>query len=109
MSNISPISIQQILQMGSHTEKLQQTIQNLPHAIGQQQNEERKVADEAKRTSVQNMDNSNSANSINPDGAKKKRLRVRRKAIPATESEETCGGKFFAESRNQGNSIDLIV
>ncbi len=109
MSNISPISIQQILQMGTATEKLQHTMQHLPHTTGHQQNEERKMADEIKRTSVQTPDNSNPSNIVTPDGRRKKQLQVRKKGASSDDEEDKSARKIIAETKNQGKTIDLMV
>ena len=43
------VNTQQILQMGSHTEKLQQTLQNLPNVVGQQVDKERELEEKLKK------------------------------------------------------------
>jgi len=79
MSEISPVNIQHIVQMGTATEKLQHSLQNLPHAHGQNQKEERKIADELKRLSVQKSELSNQSNNIDPDGAGGNQFRKKNK------------------------------
>jgi len=53
MPTALPVNTQQVLQMGSHTEKLQHTMQNLPTVVAQQADKERQLADELKRVQVQ--------------------------------------------------------
>ena len=52
MPTTLPVNTQQVLQMGSHTEKLQHTMQNLPTVVAQQVDKERQLADELKRVQV---------------------------------------------------------
>ena len=51
------VNTQQIMQMGTHTEKLQHTIQSLPNVTAQQANAVREITDEIKRTEVQDLEN----------------------------------------------------
>ena len=53
MPTTPPVNTQQVLQMGTNTEKVQQTIQSLPNVTAQQMNKEREVSDELKRSQVQ--------------------------------------------------------
>jgi hypothetical protein len=98
------VNTQQIMQMGTHTEKLQQTIQTLPNVTAQQANAEREVTDEMKGTEVQDPENAYFIEETDPKTGAKKRVRVlRKKIIPEEEqleSEETLppegdhGGKI---------------
>lgn len=87
MPTTPTINIQQILQMGSHTEKLQQTLQTLPNVTAQQVVEERKLEDELKRVQVQNMDRSHLLEEVKLENREKKRLRIRKKNTPSVENE----------------------
>ena len=55
MPTTPPVNTQQVLQMGTHAEKVQQTIQSLPNVTAQQLNKEREVSDELRRTQVQEL------------------------------------------------------
>ena len=55
MPTTPPVNTQQVLQMGTHTEKVQQTIQSIPNVSAQQLNKEREVSDELKRSQVQEL------------------------------------------------------
>ncbi len=111
MSSISPTSIQQIQQMGTATEKLQHSLQNIPHAAGQQHKEERKVSDEVKRTTVQNAEESNQSTTINPDGTRRKPGGKKNNNNPADEEENVSKMKKEAlpSPSGQGKTINLMV
>ena len=79
MPTTLPVNTQQVLQMGSHTEKLQQTMQNLPTVVAQQVDKERQLADELKRRQVQDMDPAHFLEETDPHTKAKKRVRVRKK------------------------------
>jgi hypothetical protein len=107
MAAISPVNIQHIVQMGTATEKVQHNLQNLPHAHGQHQNEERKVADELKRLSVQNSELSKQSNNVDPDGSGSNRFRRQNKE-PDSE-EEAYKKKMSALEENQGTTINVMI
>jgi len=54
MPTIAPVNTQQVLSMGTHAEKLQQTVQNQPNLLASHLDAERRAADELKRSGVQN-------------------------------------------------------
>ena len=56
MPSTPPINIQQFLQMGTHAEKLQHTLQALSNVTAQQVDKEREQHDELKRRQVQGID-----------------------------------------------------
>ncbi|GJL78250.1 MAG: hypothetical protein NPINA01_12390 [Nitrospinaceae bacterium] len=111
MSGISPVNIQHIVQMGTATEKLQHTLQNIPQAHGQHQNEERKIADEAKRSSVQDPELSNESNSVNPEGSKGNQSRKDNEDNPSDldAEEEAYKKKVIALEAFQGKTIDVVI
>ena len=80
MPSTPPVNMQQVLQMGTHTEKLQQTIQALPNVTAQQVDKERERNDELKRLQVQDMDPSYYIEETDPKTRGKKRVRVRKKS-----------------------------
>jgi hypothetical protein len=82
------VNTQQVLQMGAHTEKLQHTIQTLPNVVGQQVDKERELADELKRSQVQDMDPTHFLEETDPHTKPKKRIRNRNKSHPAEEEDK---------------------
>ena len=82
MPSTTPVNMQQVLQMGTHTEKLQHTLQALPNVTAQQLDKEREQGDELKRRQVQDMDPSYLSEETDPQTRGKKRVRVRKKNQP---------------------------
>ena len=76
MPSTLPVNMQQVLQMGTHTEKLQHTLQVLPNVTAQQVDKEREKDDELKRRQVQDMDPSYLIKETAPQTRGKKRVRV---------------------------------
>ena len=62
--------------MGTHTEKLQHTLQALPNVTTQQVDKEQEKDDELKRCEVQDMDHSYFIEETDPQTRGKKRVRV---------------------------------
>ncbi|NIQ00526.1 MAG: hypothetical protein GWM98_09120, partial [Nitrospinaceae bacterium] len=58
-------------------------LQHLPSISSQQQNEERKIADELRRTEVQDSEELFPTNPADARGRRRKQLRIRRKAAPS--------------------------
>jgi len=81
------VNTQQVLQMGSHTEKLQHTMQTQPTVVAQQADKERELADELKRVQVQDMDATHLLEETDPETRAKKRVRVRKKSQSDAEDE----------------------
>tara|TARA_B100001146_G_scaffold213755_1_gene214416 strand:+ start:2204 stop:2524 length:321 start_codon:yes stop_codon:yes gene_type:complete len=79
MPTTLPVNTQQVLQMGTHTEKLQHTMQTQPTVVAQQVDKERQLADELKRRQVQDMDPAHFLEETDPHTKAKKRVRVRKK------------------------------
>jgi hypothetical protein len=78
MPSTLPVNMQQVLQMGTHTEKLQHTLQALPNVTTQQVDKEREKDDELKRCQVQDMDPSYFIKETDPQTRGKKRVRDRK-------------------------------
>jgi hypothetical protein len=76
MPSTLPVNMQQVLQMGTHTDKLQNTLQALPNVTVKQVDKEREKDDELKRRQVQNMNPSYLIEETDPKTSAKKRLRV---------------------------------
>ena len=89
MPTTPTVNTQQVLQMGSHTEKLQHTLQNLPNVTAQQVNKERKLEDELKQTQVQNMVPAHLVDETDSHSQAKKRIRVRKKKESSENEKET--------------------
>ena len=102
------VNTQQVLQMGTHTEKLQQTIQSLPNVTAQQTNKEREVTDEMKLTEVQDPENAYFIEETDPETGSKKRVRVLRGKIDA-EEEALESEEILPPEVNYGGKINILV
>jgi hypothetical protein len=78
MPSTLPVNMQQVLHIGTYTEKLQHTLQALPNVTAQQLDKEREKDDELKRCQVQDMDLSYLIEETDPQTRDKKRVRVRK-------------------------------
>jgi hypothetical protein len=83
MPTTPPVNMQQVLQMGTHAEKLQHTLQALPNVTAQQVDKEREKDDELKRHQVQDIDPSSLVDETDRQTRGKKRVRVLKKNQPA--------------------------
>jgi len=79
MPTTPQVNTQQVLQMGTHSEKLQQTTQSVVNLTAQQLNKEREAIDEIKRNQVQETNTTYFIEEIDPKTRQKKRIRVRKK------------------------------
>ena len=102
------VNTQQVLQMGTHTEKLQQTIQSLPNVTAQQTNKEREVTDEMKLTEVQDPENAYFIEETDPETGAKKRVRALRGKIDA-EEEALESEEILPPEGNYGGKINILV
>ena len=106
MPTTPQVNTQQVLQMGTYTEKLQQSIQSLPNVTAQQANTEREVTDEMKRTEVQDTENVYFVEETDPETGAKKRVRVlKKKAIPEEELLES--EEILPLEGNHGGKINI--
>jgi len=101
------VNTQQVLQMGTHTEKLQQTIQSLPNVTAHQTNKEREVTDEMKLTEVQDPENAYFIEETDPETGAKKRVRVLRGKIDAEEALES--EEILPLEGSYGGKINILV
>ncbi|MEK9628466.1 MAG: hypothetical protein VW455_05550 [Nitrospinota bacterium] len=101
------VNTQQVLQMGTHTEKLQQTIQSLPNVTAQQLNKEREVTDELKRTQVQELDNTYFIEETDPKTGAKKRVRVLKKSNEQEEEEKLEAEESTPPESHHGGKINI--
>jgi hypothetical protein len=106
MPTTPQVNTQQVIQMGTHTEKMQHIIQTLPNVTAQQANAERELTEEMKRTEVQDLENAYFIEQTDPETGAKKRVRVlRKKTIPEEvqlEPEETLPPEW-----NHGGKINI--
>ena len=107
------INTQQLIQMGTHTEKLQHTLQHLPATTGQQLQDEQIVLNELKQYEIQDPDNLEEANPTDPEGKRRRETRLRRKSAQINEID-----KSLTESPNdsppnvapyQGQQVNITV
>ena len=101
------VNTQQVLQMGTHTEKVQQTIQSLPNIKAQQLNKEREVSDELKRSQVQELNNTYFIEEIDPKTGAKKRVRVIKKKKEKQDSDRSETNKNIPSESYHGGSINI--
>ena len=102
MSGISPVNIQHIVQMGTATEH------DLIYWMGGTR-EERKIADELKRLSVQNSELSNQSNNVDPEGSGGNQFRKKNKNPELESEEEAYKKKMSALEENQGGTINVMI
>ena len=107
MPTTPPVNTQQVLQMGTHAEKVQQTIQSLSNVTAQQLNKEREVSDELKRTQVQELSNTYFIDEIDPKTGAKKRVRVIKKKKEGQNLEKSEPNENFPPESHQGGSINI--
>ena len=106
MPTTPQVNTQQVIQMGTHTEKLQHTIQTLPNVSAQQTNSERKLIDELKRTEVQDLKNVYFIEKYDSETDAKKRVSVlRKKIIP--EEEQLESEETLPPEGNHGGKINI--
>ena len=101
------VNTQQVLQMGTHTEKLQQTILSLPNVTAHQTNKEREVTDEMKLTEVQDPENAYFIEETDPETGAKKRVRILRGKIDAEEALES--EEILPLEGSYGGKINILV
>ena len=107
MPTTPPVNTQQVLQMSTHTEKVQQTIQSLSNVNAQQLNKEREVSDELKRSQVQELNNTYFIEEIDPKTGAKKRVRVIKKKKEGQDSERSESDKNVTFESHHGGSINI--
>jgi hypothetical protein len=108
MPTTPQVNTQQVMQMVTHTEKLQHAIQTLPNVSAQQANAEREVTDEMKRTEVQDLENAYFIEETDPETVAKKRVRVlKKKTIP--EDEQLESEETLPPEGNHGGNINICA
>jgi len=106
MPTTPQVNTQQVLQMGTHTEKLQQTTQSIVNLTAQQLNKEREAVDEIKRNQVQETDITYFVEETDPKTRSKKRIRVLKKASQEEELELEANRSMPLED-NHGGKINI--
>ncbi len=84
MPIIEPANSQQVLQMSSFVEKIQQGQQQVHHSINNYLNEERAALDEVKRSEIQDPENMDPSDPANPESGSRGK--------PGPASDEVEGG-----------------
>ena len=106
MPIIPQVNIQQVLQMGTHTEKDQQTIQSLSYVTGQQLNEDRAASDDLKRSQVQELNNTYFVERTDSKTLIKKRVRIIKKKKTAYEAEKLELNENLPPESHHGSNVN---
>ena len=113
MPTTGTINTQQILQMGTHTEKLQHTLQQLPTTTAQQMQDEQVSAYELKKNEVQDPEQIDASDPTKSEGKRRREIRIRNKPNKKNELEESASNSTQENSFNgvshQGQRINLTV
>jgi hypothetical protein len=110
MPVIQPTNLQQVLQMSSAVEKVQaQQVQLL--AADQIQDQERVLLDEAKRTELQDPEETNPTEPTHLDenGRGRRRLRVKKTSQNADEEGKGNLPPQGTLDESQGSNLDIVV
>ena len=107
------INTQQLIQMGTHTEKLQHTLQHLPATTGQQLQDEQIALNELKQFEIQDPDNLEAANPTDPEGKRRREARLRRKSAQENDIEKSLNESPKDSPPNaapyQGQQVNITV
>ena len=107
------VNTQQTLQMGTHAEKLQQTMQQLPSTTAQQIQEEQVAVNELKQIEVQDPEKIEAIDSTNPEAKRRREIRLRNKSKQKNDLEKALPNStqdnVFKGDSHQGQNINLTV
>ena len=107
------VNTQQTLQMGTHAEKLQQTMQQLPSTTAQQIQEEQVAVNELKQIEVQDPEKTEAADSTSPESKRRREIRLRNKLKQNNDLEKplpnSTQDNIFEGDSHQGQNINLTV
>ena len=107
------VNTQQTLQMGTHAEKLQQTMQQLPSTTAQQIQKEQVAVNELKQIEVQDPEETEAADSTNPEAKRWREIRLRNKLKQNNDLEKllpnSTQDNVFKGDSHQGQNINLTV
>ena len=107
------VNTQQTLQMGTHAEKLQQTMQQLPSTTAQQIQEEQVAVNELKQIEVQDPEKTEATNSTNPEAQGRREIRLRNKLKQNNDFKKplpnSTQDNVFTGDSHQGQNINLTI
>ena len=107
------VNTQQTLQMGTHAEKLQQTMQQLPSTTAQQIQEEQIAVNELKQNEVQDPEKIEATDSTNPEAKRRREIRLRNKLKQNNDLEKplpnSTQDNVFKGDSHQGQNINLTI
>ena len=113
MPTTGTINTQQILQMGTLTEKLQHTMQHLPSTNAQQIQDEQVTVNELKQVEVQDPEQTEASGPTNPEGKRRREIRLRNKLKQNNELEKplpnSTQDNVFKGDSHQGQNVNLTV
>ena len=113
MPTTGTINTQQILQMGTLTEKLQHTMQHLPSTSAQQIQDEQVTVNELKQVEVQDPEQTEASGPTNPEGKRRREIRLRNKSKQSNAVEKPLSNStqenLPASVSHQGQNINLTV
>ena len=113
MPIIEIINTQQTLQMGTHAEKLQQTMQHLPSTTAQQIRDEQVTVNELKQVEVQDPEQTEASGPTNPEGKRRREVRLRNKSKQSNDLEKPFSNStqknLSKDVSQQGQRVDLTV
>ena len=99
--------------MGTHAEKLQQTMQQLPSTTAQQIQKEQVAVNELKQIEVQDPEETEAADSTNPEAKRRREIRLRNKLKQNNDLEKlppnSTQDNVFKGDSHQGQNINLTV
>ena len=107
MSITGTVNTQQVIQMGTITDKLQHTLQQLPITTSQQIQDEQKVQDDLKKIEIQDPENIEKPSSSNPEGKKRREVRIRIKLTQDGNDEVIPKNDITKGDPNQGQHINI--
>ena len=113
MPTTGTINTQQILQMGTLTEKLQHTMQHLPSTTAQQIQDEQVAVNELKQVEVQEPEKIEASDPTNPEGKRRREIRLRNKSKQNNDFEKPLSSSTQENLpkaiSHQGQRVDLTV
>ena len=107
MPTTPQVNTQQVLQMGTHTEKVQQTTQSIGNVTAQQLDKEREVVDEMKRNQVQETNITYFVEGTDPKTRSKKRIRVKKNQAHQEKEKSKPEENHMVPEENHGGKINI--
>ena len=112
MSITGTVNTQQVIQMSTVTDKLQHTLQQLPVTTGQQIQDEQIVQNDLKKIEIQEPENIEKPSSSNPEGKKRREVRLRIKLTQDGNNEvipKSIKNNIPKGDPNQGQNINITA